>query len=362
MTVNDGSGDRLPARLQLVARECEGATARARGERAGGSAASSTAPAFRIDRPRRSPSSPPGSTRTRPADTRSHSSAARSAATMRRGSRSSYGARAVLINPAVRPFDDLRPFLGRQRNLHTGEEYRGYPGALRRADRAQGDTDHAAGTLLSARAHRRRGARLARRGRVLRRCVPVRRGWRRPRVDRFRRRAGGGAALCRVSRMSARESFEVAVVGGGLVGAAIAFGLRSLGPALAVLDEGDVAHRAARGNFGLIWVQGKGARLPAYATWTQRAIAGMAATGRRAPARSRDRRRAVAAGRHPCLRYPGRARAAHRVPRGAAGAGWLPPLRRRDPRPQGARAARSRHRAGCRRRDLLSRSTATAIR
>jgi predicted esterase YcpF (UPF0227 family) len=32
-------------------------------------------------------------------------------------------ARAVLINPAIRPFDDLRPFLGRQRNLHTGEEY-----------------------------------------------------------------------------------------------------------------------------------------------------------------------------------------------------------------------------------------------
>ena len=34
-----------------------------------------------------------------------------------------YGARAVLINPAVRPFDDLRPFLGGQRNLHTGAEY-----------------------------------------------------------------------------------------------------------------------------------------------------------------------------------------------------------------------------------------------
>jgi predicted esterase YcpF (UPF0227 family) len=34
-----------------------------------------------------------------------------------------YGARAVLINPAVRPHQDLRPFLGRQRNLYTGEEY-----------------------------------------------------------------------------------------------------------------------------------------------------------------------------------------------------------------------------------------------
>lgn len=34
-----------------------------------------------------------------------------------------YGARAVVINPAIRPFDDLRAFVGRQRNLHTGEEY-----------------------------------------------------------------------------------------------------------------------------------------------------------------------------------------------------------------------------------------------
>jgi glycine/D-amino acid oxidase-like deaminating enzyme len=68
----------------------------------------------------------------------------------------------------------------------------------------------------------------------------------------------------------ARETFEVAVIGGGLVGAAIAFGLRSLGPRLALLDEGDVAYRAARGNFGLIWVQGKGMGLPPYATWTQR--------------------------------------------------------------------------------------------
>jgi len=45
--------------------------------------------------------------------------------------------------------------------------------------------------------------------------------------------------------------------------------MRSLGRSLAILDEGDVAQRAARGNFGLIWVQGKGAGLPQYATWTR---------------------------------------------------------------------------------------------
>ena len=34
-----------------------------------------------------------------------------------------YGARAVLINPAIHPDIDLKPHLGLQRNLYTGEEY-----------------------------------------------------------------------------------------------------------------------------------------------------------------------------------------------------------------------------------------------
>ena len=33
------------------------------------------------------------------------------------------GARAVLINPAVRPYEDLVPYLGVQRNLYTDETY-----------------------------------------------------------------------------------------------------------------------------------------------------------------------------------------------------------------------------------------------
>ena len=63
---------------------------------------------------------------------------------------------------------------------------------------------------------------------------------------------------------------DTAVVGGGLVGAALAYGMRAQGADLVVLDEGDRAHRAARGNFGLVWVQGKGLGMPGYGAWTQR--------------------------------------------------------------------------------------------
>lgn len=34
-----------------------------------------------------------------------------------------YGLKAVLLNPAVRPYELLAPLVGRQKNLHTGEEY-----------------------------------------------------------------------------------------------------------------------------------------------------------------------------------------------------------------------------------------------
>jgi len=34
-----------------------------------------------------------------------------------------YGARAVLINPAIRPYDDLREYLGVQVNLYSGEAF-----------------------------------------------------------------------------------------------------------------------------------------------------------------------------------------------------------------------------------------------
>jgi hydrogen cyanide synthase HcnC len=70
------------------------------------------------------------------------------------------------------------------------------------------------------------------------------------------------------------REFDVAVLGGGLVGSAIAFGLARAGQRVAVLDEGDVAFRASRGNFALVWVQSKGLGMPAYAAWTLRSSNG----------------------------------------------------------------------------------------
>jgi hydrogen cyanide synthase HcnC len=62
---------------------------------------------------------------------------------------------------------------------------------------------------------------------------------------------------------------DLIVIGGGLVGGALAWGAKALGAEVVLLDEGDIAFRAARGNFGLVWVQSKGAGMPPYAHWTR---------------------------------------------------------------------------------------------
>jgi glycine/D-amino acid oxidase-like deaminating enzyme len=76
--------------------------------------------------------------------------------------------------------------------------------------------------------------------------------------------------------MAPDREHDVAVIGGGLVGSAIAWGLARLGARVAVLDEGDVAFRASRGNFALVWVQSKGLGMAPYAAWTKRSSDGWA--------------------------------------------------------------------------------------
>jgi glycine/D-amino acid oxidase-like deaminating enzyme len=64
------------------------------------------------------------------------------------------------------------------------------------------------------------------------------------------------------------SDLDTIVIGGGVVGLSIAYGLAQAGDRVCLLDEGDDAFRATRGNFGLVWVQGKGAGKPPYALWS----------------------------------------------------------------------------------------------
>lgn len=68
------------------------------------------------------------------------------------------------------------------------------------------------------------------------------------------------------------QKTDFIVIGGGLAGMATAYGLSLLGRQVIVVDEGDTAFRAARGNFGLLWVQGKGHGMSAYTQWTQASV------------------------------------------------------------------------------------------
>ena len=66
------------------------------------------------------------------------------------------------------------------------------------------------------------------------------------------------------------QTADTVVIGCGVVGSAIAYGLAKRGARVTILDEGDDAIRASRVNFGLVWLHGKGDGMPAYGFWTRR--------------------------------------------------------------------------------------------
>jgi glycine/D-amino acid oxidase-like deaminating enzyme len=74
-----------------------------------------------------------------------------------------------------------------------------------------------------------------------------------------------------MSRQHQAGFLDTIVIGGGVVGMCIAYGLARAGERVLVLDQGDDAFRAARGNFGLVWVQGKGYQKPDYSRWAMQA-------------------------------------------------------------------------------------------
>jgi len=67
------------------------------------------------------------------------------------------------------------------------------------------------------------------------------------------------------------EHFRTLVVGGGLIGAAVGLGLAEHGQRCCIVDDSDDAIRAARGNFGLVWVQSKGVGFRPYAALSRHA-------------------------------------------------------------------------------------------
>ncbi|MEE2717493.1 MAG: FAD-dependent oxidoreductase [SAR324 cluster bacterium] len=64
------------------------------------------------------------------------------------------------------------------------------------------------------------------------------------------------------------ETTDILVIGGGIIGASVAYGVAERGVNVALLDQGGSAPNASRGNFGLAWVQGKGRGMPRYAEWS----------------------------------------------------------------------------------------------
>lgn len=66
-----------------------------------------------------------------------------------------------------------------------------------------------------------------------------------------------------------KKSAEFAVVGAGVVGASIAYGLLKRGHSVILLDGTKTDPRASGANFGLVWVQGKGPGVPEYQTLTR---------------------------------------------------------------------------------------------
>jgi glycine/D-amino acid oxidase-like deaminating enzyme len=68
------------------------------------------------------------------------------------------------------------------------------------------------------------------------------------------------------------KTADIVVIGGGLLGSAIAYGLAGRNVRVLVLDGGDRDFRASNANGGLVWLQGKGLDMPAYQQLTRTSV------------------------------------------------------------------------------------------
>ena len=62
-----------------------------------------------------------------------------------------------------------------------------------------------------------------------------------------------------------KQHFDIIIAGGGIIGAAVGYGLAKKGCSVAILDAPPILDRASRSNMGLIWSQSKALGCPEYA-------------------------------------------------------------------------------------------------
>jgi glycine/D-amino acid oxidase-like deaminating enzyme len=74
------------------------------------------------------------------------------------------------------------------------------------------------------------------------------------------------------SKKLKQNRYDICVVGGGFMGAAVSLGLVEAGSRVLMVDKVSSIHKASRANFGLVWSQSKGGGNRPYARLSERAV------------------------------------------------------------------------------------------
>lgn len=75
-----------------------------------------------------------------------------------------------------------------------------------------------------------------------------------------------------MNELDNQKTYDVCVIGGGYMGAAVALGLVREGAEVLMVDKVSEIHKASRANFGLVWSQSKGSGNRPYAELSERAV------------------------------------------------------------------------------------------
>ncbi len=72
--------------------------------------------------------------------------------------------------------------------------------------------------------------------------------------------------------MEDHNRYDVCVIGGGLMGSAVALGLARYGARILMVDKTSRLQTASKGNFGLVWSQSKGSGTRNYSRFSEKAV------------------------------------------------------------------------------------------